>query len=333
MMIAPLGAVDRPESVDDLPAPVDARRGLLRVLSRPHRAEDVVAAIHADPALLIRALRQANALPGRAHTIGSAAQAVEALGDVAVLALAERTPVYDPLKPGGGWGLLPQRFRAHAVAVRVVAERLAADLQLERADELATAAALHDVGRLALERAEPRYAALVPADATPEERVEAERAAFSLDHAELGGWIAREWRLLEAIAGAIESHHRDRLGLASLVRIADMLAHVRAGRSIDAGRLSTSVAVAGVAPSTLRAVVMELPDVKAAVVTPAPNPLSERERQVLTLLSQGLVAKQIALELSLAENTVRSHLHRIYRRIGVADRTQAVLMARDRGWL
>jgi DNA-binding CsgD family transcriptional regulator len=39
------------------------------------------------------------------------------------------------------------------------------------------------------------------------------------------------------------------------------------------------------------------------------------------------------VSLGLSASTVRSHLHRIYTRIGVADRTQAVLLARDCGWI
>ena len=319
-----------PRAVDLLPVAVDARRRLARVLAQPHRPSEVIAAVEQEPALLIHALRAANA--GEGHTASTGAQAVAVLGDVGLRDLVEGVPVYDPLQPDDAWGLVPQRFRAHAIAVRDIAARLAADLQLERAGELVAATTLHDIGRVALERAEPGYARRVPADASPEERVAAEREAFALDHAELGGWIAREWRLPEPLAAAIESHHRDRLGLAAFVRIADMLAHARMGRQIDAGRLATTVAVAGIAPSSLRAIVMELPP-EAEERDAAPSPLSEREREVLVHLSDGLVPKQIAVQLGVAEATVRSHLHRIYQRIGVPDRTQAVLRARDQGWI
>jgi DNA-binding NarL/FixJ family response regulator len=63
------------------------------------------------------------------------------------------------------------------------------------------------------------------------------------------------------------------------------------------------------------------------------NPLSPREVAVLGKLAEGKVYKQIADELGLSPNTVRSHLHRVYRRIGAVDRTQAVLIATRRGWL
>jgi DNA-binding NarL/FixJ family response regulator len=59
--------------------------------------------------------------------------------------------------------------------------------------------------------------------------------------------------------------------------------------------------------------------------------LTERERQVLSLVAAGLPNKQIAARLSIAEGTVKAHLTSAYKRIGVTDRTQAALWARRRG--
>ena len=55
--------------------------------------------------------------------------------------------------------------------------------------------------------------------------------------------------------------------------------------------------------------------------------------KVLQGLSQGMTYKQIAAGLQVSESTVRSHLHKAYQRLGVVDRAQAVLLARDRGWI
>ena len=54
---------------------------------------------------------------------------------------------------------------------------------------------------------------------------------------------------------------------------------------------------------------------------------------LLKRLAQGMVYKQIALELSLSTSTVRTHLHNIYGKLGAVDRAQAVLHATERGWL
>jgi DNA-binding NarL/FixJ family response regulator len=59
--------------------------------------------------------------------------------------------------------------------------------------------------------------------------------------------------------------------------------------------------------------------------------LSEREREVLVLVADGLATKAIARRLGIAEPTVRAHLTRIYREIGVSDRTQAALWAVTNG--
>jgi DNA-binding NarL/FixJ family response regulator len=60
--------------------------------------------------------------------------------------------------------------------------------------------------------------------------------------------------------------------------------------------------------------------------------LSEREREVLALLLKGLPNKLIARRLDISEKTVKSHLTRIFREIGVTDRTQAALWAERQGW-
>lgn len=64
-----------------------------------------------------------------------------------------------------------------------------------------------------------------------------------------------------------------------------------------------------------------------------PCPLSSRELDVLIGLSDGKVYKEIARELSLSASTVRSHAHHAYRKLDVADRAQAVLLAAERGWI
>ncbi len=66
----------------------------------------------------------------------------------------------------------------------------------------------------------------------------------------------------------------------------------------------------------------------------APDPLaglSERERDVLALLVEGLPNKLIARRLEISEKTVKSHLTRIFRELGVTDRTQAALWAERHG--
>jgi DNA-binding NarL/FixJ family response regulator len=57
--------------------------------------------------------------------------------------------------------------------------------------------------------------------------------------------------------------------------------------------------------------------------------LSAREEQVLRLVAAGLANKQIARKLGISERTVKAHLTNVFQRLGVTDRTQAALWARD----
>jgi PAS domain S-box-containing protein len=62
-----------------------------------------------------------------------------------------------------------------------------------------------------------------------------------------------------------------------------------------------------------------------------PDDLSAREREVLGLMAQGLDDAAVAAALRIACNTVRNHVSRIYRKIGVRRRGAAVVWARERG--
>jgi DNA-binding NarL/FixJ family response regulator len=69
-----------------------------------------------------------------------------------------------------------------------------------------------------------------------------------------------------------------------------------------------------------------------ARTTPPPDAdLSAREREVLSLVARSLPNKLIARELEISEKTVKAHLTPVYQHIGVTDRTQAALWARERG--
>jgi DNA-binding NarL/FixJ family response regulator len=59
--------------------------------------------------------------------------------------------------------------------------------------------------------------------------------------------------------------------------------------------------------------------------------LSEREQEVLSLVAAGMANKQIARRLGISEKTVKAHLTRVFREIGVFDRTQAALWAQRNG--
>jgi len=65
---------------------------------------------------------------------------------------------------------------------------------------------------------------------------------------------------------------------------------------------------------------------------PAFGALSPREREVLSLVTEGLSNAEIGERLSLSEKTVRNHLSSVFDKLGVWTRAQAMVFARDRGF-
>jgi len=64
-----------------------------------------------------------------------------------------------------------------------------------------------------------------------------------------------------------------------------------------------------------------------------PDPLTDRERQVLRLAGDGVASGDIAMELNLSEGTVRNYLSEAISKLGASNRVEAARIARTRGWL
>lgn len=75
------------------------------------------------------------------------------------------------------------------------------------------------------------------------------------------------------------------------------------------------------------------PQLAEASLFDGANPLSERERQILRLAADGRDAPAIAAEVYLSAGTVRNNLSAAIGKLGASNRTQAVRIAQDKGWL
>ena len=71
----------------------------------------------------------------------------------------------------------------------------------------------------------------------------------------------------------------------------------------------------------------------AAEAWSEPDPLTDRERQVLRLAGDGAASSEIAVKLRLSEGTVRNYLSEAISKLGAANRIEAARIARSRGWL
>ncbi|MEM7028756.1 MAG: response regulator transcription factor [Chloroflexota bacterium] len=93
---------------------------------------------------------------------------------------------------------------------------------------------------------------------------------------------------------------------------------------------------AQIEPSVARKVVAEfarLSEPRPAKTANLPEPLSDREQEIVQALAQGLTNREIARKLSLAEGTVKNYVTTILQKLEVRDRTQAALRAREMGLL
>jgi DNA-binding NarL/FixJ family response regulator len=126
---------------------------------------------------------------------------------------------------------------------------------------------------------------------------------------------------------------------------ADVFAALRAGaigyvlKDVSGETLFAAVRAAArgetlLPPSIAAKVVAELTRTAGAPTNraqPLPDPLSERELEIVGLLASGATNREIAATLVLAEGTVKNHLTNILGKLGARDRAQAVLIAKDLG--
>ena len=100
-------------------------------------------------------------------------------------------------------------------------------------------------------------------------------------------------------------------------------------------RAAVRAAAAGLAslPAALSGALLEgtPPDGVGAPVDTEDHVLTTRERQVLTLLGEGLVNKEIAARLGISEHTVKTHLAAIYEKLDASNRAEAVARGLRRG--
>jgi putative nucleotidyltransferase with HDIG domain len=325
------------EAVERFPVLFESRERVMRAATaEAARTGEIIEAVEADVALAIGVLRFANRSGIAAGGVATVPEAVDVLKPSGVLAIAGTAPIYDFFESNGGWELKPEQFRIHALATQRAADQIGRAVGWAERDELAVSALLHDIGRLVISRLHPGYKPYFDAlSRTPEQRLRDERDQLGIDHALVGGVLARRWNLPQRIAVAIERHHADDAdGLAAMVAAANMVAHYSQGEAVGQERLGKAVERCGLSLDGLRNILYDLPYPRQDAPRAAePCPLSARELDVLRHLSEGMVYKQIASEMQLSVSTIRTHLHNVYGKIGAVDRAQAVLTARDSGWI
>ena len=324
------------ERVERHPALALAREEGLRLVLGGAPSQEVAAALEADLGLTCAIVRSVGQVQG-GGPVRSVPDAVDRLGPAVLEAILRSTPTYDLLGLTGGANLRHERLRLHVLGVQRAADRIAEMVGIEGRDELALAAILHDIGRLALGAMHPHYEERFDRHtAPPDDRVAAERREFGMDHALIGGVLVRSrWSVKARIADAVAHHHDPQAeGMAAVIRVADMITAHLEDAPMDFEALGDAAAACGLDDAGVSRLLYELPMGKGASPRVGREcPLSARELEALRLLAAGKVYKEIARELGLSASTVRTHLHNVYRKLGAVDRAQAVLTATDQGWI
>ncbi len=90
---------------------------------------------------------------------------------------------------------------------------------------------------------------------------------------------------------------------------------------------------AAIDPKAAVAVLAQLRRAPQVKQEPSPELLSPQQIVILRLVAQGLSSREIATQLYLSENTVKGYVQEILHRLGVKNRTEAVMVAVKQGWL
>jgi DNA-binding NarL/FixJ family response regulator len=109
-----------------------------------------------------------------------------------------------------------------------------------------------------------------------------------------------------------------------------LLKDVTAERLFDAVRV-IAAGEALLAPTVTRRLIGEFASMRARPVPPALATLTPRETEVLRLVAEGLSNPEIAARLVVTEETVKTHVSRMLGKLGLRDRTQAVVAAYESG--
>ena len=184
---------------------------LLALIDNPAmRVSQIEQILRHDPGLTANVLRLANsAYFGIPSKVGSIRQAVILLGLKRLIQMVIAACVSAIMdKPVPGYDLPPGELWRHSIAVSVAAEGLVKELNADAAEEIFTAALLHDVGKLVLGQfVQNEYQQIETAISQGISFEMAEKIVLGANHADIGARILTNWSLPQEIINAVQFHH------------------------------------------------------------------------------------------------------------------------------
>ena len=184
---------------------------LLAMIDDPAmRVSQIEKILRQDPGLTANVLRLANsAYFGIPSKVGSIRQAVILLGLKRLIQMVIAACVSAIMdKPVPGYDLPPGELWRHSIAVSVAAEGLVKELKVDAAEEIFTAALLHDVGKLVLGKfVKDDFEQIETAVSQGITFETAETIVLGTNHADTGAQILTNWSLPVEIVDAVRWHH------------------------------------------------------------------------------------------------------------------------------
>jgi putative nucleotidyltransferase with HDIG domain len=318
------------DAAERLAAPSPVVAGVLELLDDPSTPVRLIAArIAQSPELAARVLKLANSAHF-AEAVVTLERAVVRVGERPLRGLLLAASTYRLLEAGlAVYGLPRRALLRHSGETASMAQSVARRLSAGLAPQAYLAGLLHDVGKPIVASAVGDLGGDEPDVGT----IRWERRIFGTDHARVAAWVGRCWSLPEELCAAIEAHHAPlppERPLDRIVWLADLLVHAAHGDPDAAARVAECAVPCGLSPDAVEQILAATPEGEAPRRPPG---LTEREIQVLRILASGATAKQVAARLGCTPSTVHNHLHHIYRKLNVTGQAQALLLAREHGWV
>ncbi|HEY5513908.1 MAG TPA: HDOD domain-containing protein [Geomonas sp.] len=194
---------------------------------------DIAKIISEDQGLTARILKLSNSpLFGYFSKIETITQAVTIIGVLQVRDLALALSVMDVFAGIPEDLVNMKQFWRHSLATGLAARLLATSQREANLERFFVAGILHDVGRLVLYIRAPDASLelLEQCRLTGELLHRAERARFGFDHADIGGYLLRRWKIPPSVSEPVERHHNCQRAAqypreASILHLADIVAH------------------------------------------------------------------------------------------------------------
>lgn len=232
---------------------------------------DIAKAISQDPSFTVRLLRVANsALYAFPSAVDNVPKAVVIIGTAQIRNLALSMSVASSFEGLPNELVSMQNFWRHSLLCALTARYLAKEVRRCDPDALFTAGLLHDIGELVIFNRLPeqaKEALLMVLDSQDEIPIyQAERQVIGFDHADVGGELARQWKLPPLLEECIAYHHQiDKAARypreTALVHIANILALMAEVDTLDPADVSqidpTAWDIAGLDKDTMEPAVRE----------------------------------------------------------------------------